>query len=110
MNIPAGLVRVKGVREDSYITAVAVKDPAVAGQPGCAAGTTTLTFNRVSSSGSRTDRDIMLPYGTWALYTGGWSGSTSSSIATADIIPLTNVVPTGMVSDNEVTLDPRAAG
>jgi hypothetical protein len=109
MDVPLGVVRINDLRRDRYVTAVNVGAPAVPGQPSCAEHVD-LTFSRISSSGSSEDRYILLPYGTWRLYTGTSSGSKSSSVSGSDIVPLTNVVTTGMVTGNQVTVDPRPAG
>jgi hypothetical protein len=109
MDVPLGVVVIKDLRRDRYVTAVNVGSSTVAGQPTCAAHVD-LTFNRISSSGSSEDRYLLLPYGTWRLYTGTSSGSKASSVSASDIVGLTNVVSTGMVVGNQVTVDPRAAG
>jgi hypothetical protein len=108
-NVGVGIVRVNGLQQDRYLTAVPIDVSAVPGQPACPAGKT-LNFGRLSSSGSESDRVIMLPFGTWALSYGTSSGSTSNAVPSSSIVPLTNVVPTGMVSSNQVTLDPRGLG
>lgn len=108
-DVQAGLVRIKDVRQDNYLTAVPVSTATLPGQPACPSGVT-LTFGRISSSGSKTDRVLLLPFGTWAIYSGTSSGSTSTQLPSPSIQPLTNTVPTGMVAGNQVTLDPRAAG
>jgi hypothetical protein len=107
--ILGNVVVIKDLRRDRYVTAVNVGSSTVAGQPTCAAHVD-LTFNRISSSGSSEDRYLLLPYGTWRLYTGTSSGSKASSVSASDIVGLTNVVSTGMVVGNQVTVDPRAAG
>jgi hypothetical protein len=109
MDVPLGVVVIKDLRRDRYVTAVNVGSSTVAGQPTCAAHVD-LTFNRISNSGSSEDRYLLLPYGTWRLYTGTSSGSKASSVSASDIVGLTNVVSTGMVVGNQVTVDPRAAG
>jgi hypothetical protein len=108
-DVAVGIVEVKGLRQDRYLTAVPINTSAVPGEPACPAGTT-LNFGRISGSGSTSDRVIMLPFGTWALSYGTSSGSTSTKVTSASIVPLTNAVATGMVFDNQVTLDPRALG
>lgn len=109
MDVPLGVVRINNLRLDRYVTAVNVGAPAIAGQPSCAAHVD-LTFERISSSGSTQDRYLLLPYGTWRLYTGTSSGSKAASVNASDIVPVTNVVTSGMVSGNQVTVDPRTAG
>lgn len=102
-----GIVRVKNVPRTSYVTAVSVAAPAVAGQPTCAVGMT-YRFDREATSGTgNSNRDLVLPFGTWRLYYGSSSGSTANIIAATNIEPLTNPAPTGYVLAGTVTLDPR---
>ncbi|MCS0498625.1 type IV pilus modification PilV family protein [Protaetiibacter mangrovi] len=111
MNVALATLQLKSIPVKNYITAVSVDTSAVPGEPGCAVSMT-YNFDRVGTNNSNSDRTIMLPYGTWKLYSSTTSGSTSSSAAIGQsaIIPLNNVVTSGMVSGNQVTLDPRVAG
>jgi DNA/RNA endonuclease G (NUC1) len=77
------------------------------------------TFARTQNSTSSETRTILLPYGTWKVYyttstsTGGSSGTGTSgwsSLNASQLTPKSNVVTSGMVSGNQVILDPRAAG
>ena len=58
-----------------YLTAISASTPGD-GDPGCAAGQT-LTFDKVPNVSSMT---LALPFGTWRLYYGSSSGSTSRPI------------------------------
>ncbi len=104
-----GVVRVNNVPRTSYVTAVSVATPAVAGQPTCTAGMTYRFEREATSGGGTSSRDLVLPYGTWRLYYGSTSGSTTTAITAANIQPQTNLAPTGYVSAGTVTLDPRPA-
>jgi len=106
-----GIVQVKSVPLTSYVTAVSVSSPVVSGQPSCTVGMT-YTFAREATSGSgNSNRNLVLPFGTWRLYYGNSSGSTTTAIAAANIAPQTNVAPpASYVSAGVVTLDPRTAG
>ncbi|WP_187264892.1 carboxypeptidase-like regulatory domain-containing protein [Homoserinibacter sp. GY 40078] len=107
-SVAMGIVRVNNLARNQYVTAVSVATATVAGQPTCEVGMT-YRFGRESSSTSTSSRDLALPYGSWRLYYGGSSGSTSNSFSASNIDPRTNVVTSGMVSGNTVTLDPRGA-
>ncbi|PZQ90463.1 MAG: hypothetical protein DI534_04455 [Leifsonia xyli] len=110
MSVPLPTLQVKSIPQKNYITAVSVDVQAVAGEPRCSVGMT-YTFDRLSSSSnSSSDRTIMLPYGTWKLYSSTTNNSTTGAIGQSAIIPLNNVVTSGMVTGNQVTLDPRTAG
>ncbi|MFT4029927.1 MAG: carboxypeptidase-like regulatory domain-containing protein [Protaetiibacter sp.] len=110
MSVPLATVKLSSIAQNRYITAVSVDTSAVSGEPGCSV-TMTYTFAQVNSKSSTTaDRTIMLPYGTWKLYSATSSGGTTTSLSASAITPLSNVVTSGMVSSNQVTLDPRAAG
>ena len=109
VNVPLASVQVKSIPQNRWVTAVSQNVSAVSGQPGCAVPMT-YTFANVSSSSSNADRTLLLPYGTWKLYTATSSGGTTTAIGQSAIVPLTNVVTSGMVTGNQVTLDPRAAG
>jgi hypothetical protein len=107
-----GIVRVKSVPRTSYVTAVSVASPAVSGQPSCAVGMT-YSFAREATSGSgSSDRDLVLPFGTWKLYySSSTTNPTQNAVTAANIDPQTNVAPrTAYVSAGTVTLDPRMAG
>lgn len=107
--VRSGIVRVNSIPRTSYVTAVSVSAPVLAGQPTCEEGMT-YRFGREASSGSGTSsRDLVLPFGTWRLYYGSSSGSTATAIPAAGIEPLTNVLTTDTVSAGTVTLDPRPA-
>ncbi|QNO37767.1 carboxypeptidase regulatory-like domain-containing protein [Protaetiibacter sp. SSC-01] len=108
VNVPLATVELKSIPQNRYITAVSQNVSVAAGQPGCAVAMT-YTFARISTSNSNSDRTILLPYGTWRLYTSTSSGGTSTSIGQSAIDPLSNAVTSGMVSGNQVTLDPRVA-
>lgn len=104
-----GVVRVNAVPKTSYVTAVSVAAGAVPGQPTCAVGMTYRFGQESTSGGGTSSRDLVLPFGTWKLYYGGSSGSTTTAITAANIQPQTNPVGTGYVAAGTVTLDPRAA-
>lgn len=109
-NIRMGVVKITSIPRNQFVTAVPVNVSSVPGQPGCAVGTT-LTFAQDSTSSStNADRLIALPYGTWRLYRGTSSGSTTTALGASGIQPQTNTVPTGMVSGNTVVVDPRVVG
>ncbi|NCT90868.1 type II secretion system protein [Cellulomonas sp. APG4] len=93
LDLPTGVVRVS-VPSNRYLTAVAVDDPDNE-HLGCATAAR-LDFGR--ASGTRT---VALPYGSWELYYGNSSGSTSTKIAAPAVLT------TGEVQGSVVTLDPR---
>lgn len=108
-NIRMGVVKITSIPRNQFVTAVPVNASTVAGQPACAAGTT-LTFAQVDSSSSNADRLIALPYGTWRLYRGTTSGSTTTALGQSSIQPQNNAIATGMVTGNTVVVDPRVVG
>lgn len=118
ITVPMGVLEVKNIQRNYYLRAVSVSTPAVAGEPGCDE-TMGYTFTRTQNSSASETRTILLPYGTWKLYyttstsTGGSSGTGTtgwSSLSASQLTPKSNTLTSGMVSGNQVILDPRAAG
>lgn len=109
VRIPVGVVTLNGLKANQYVTAVTAS--AAPGDPGCQ-NAQTLTFPVTTG----TSQVIALPFGTWTLYSGARSGSTTTNLVAANA---SNVVPNtrgsvnqqsvlGLVSwANTVTLDPR---
>lgn len=86
-----------------YVTAVYVGGGA--GDPGCGVGMT-YTFGTVLTSNAGTgSATLALPYGTWKLYRGSSSGSTTTLITSG-----ITVASNGTVTSGTVLLDPRSAG
>jgi len=104
-----GIVRVNAVPKTSFVTAVSVATGAVAGQPSCSVGMTYRFAQEATWGNGTSSRDLVLPFGTWRLYYGNTSGSTSTVIAASNIQPQTNIASTGYVGAGIVTLDPRPA-
>lgn len=85
-----------------FMTAVTATTPG-AGDPGCAAGQT-LTFPKLTGSSAT----LALPFGTWRLYYGTSSGSTSTALPSGWIGTITNGIINVLTSStSSVTLDPR---
>ena len=91
-----------------YLTAISASTPGD-GDPGCAAGQT-LTFDKIPSTSSMT---LALPFGTWRLYYGSSSGSTSTALPSSSgtVGTLTPISP-GTVNaitstTSSITFDPR---
>ncbi|MDR6971508.1 prepilin-type N-terminal cleavage/methylation domain-containing protein [Leifsonia shinshuensis] len=102
--INMGMVTVSGLAANTFITAVSRAPIAGTGDPGCSTGDV-YTFPKIPLAGSAT---IALPYGTWTLYTGTTSGSTSNTVPTSTIAFVTRGVATP--PQNAITLDPRTVG
>lgn len=102
-----GIVRVNNITKTHYVTAVSQATPVAPGQPTCAVG---MTYRFGKSTGTGTEsRNLVLPFGTWKLYTSTTDGGTTTAVTAANILPQTNLAPTGLVSAGTVTLDPRGA-
>ncbi|NMR20160.1 prepilin-type N-terminal cleavage/methylation domain-containing protein [Cellulomonas fimi] len=103
IDVPMGIVRVKGGGSGSYLKAVS--EAPFAGLPGCAA-TVTYTYGSVLSGAPTT---IALPYGTWKLYRGSSTSSMTSLVGPGEL----ELPPAGVPSRSEidpggvVRLDPR---
>ncbi|MBX3195630.1 MAG: hypothetical protein KF727_11115 [Microbacteriaceae bacterium] len=119
MPVPMGVVKVKVPDSNSrrYITAVQ-QGTSGSGNPGCA-DTTSYTFPRFTRDSTQY---IALPYGTWKIYAGNSSGSTSELLTDSRLEVEAAVIQPdgsgGLVQDalgnsgvnsstSVVTLDPR---
>ncbi len=100
--VPLGTLTLNGIGStlsSKYITAVTKSTPA-AGDPGCNASQT-LSFPVL---GTVTSVKLALPYGTWNLFYGNSSGSTTSAFTSG---MLTGQVGGTVVSGNAILIDPR---
>ncbi len=106
-SVPMGVVKLTGLTGSSGRFITAVYAGGGAGDPGCGyTAKPTYTFSDSAvSSGAAT---IALPYGTWKLYRGTSSGSTSTQLTGGIAVASTGVV-SGSGSATVVTLDPRVA-
>ncbi|MEZ5189583.1 MAG: hypothetical protein R2717_00960 [Schumannella sp.] len=119
MPVPMGVVRVKVPNDSSrrYITAVQ-QSTSGTGNPGCAT-TKSYTFPRFTANSTQY---IALPYGTWKIYAGNSSGSTSQLLTSSSLVVQASAVQLdgsgGLAQDvlgnsgvnsstSVVTLDPR---
>lgn len=98
--IPMGVVKVSGLTVNNYLTAVTNTTNPGTNDPGCSVAMT-YTFAKLTT----TSVTVALPFGTWNLYTGTTSGSTSSPIATTSLALQTP--GTTNPSLKTITLDPR---
>lgn len=92
--------------QGKYLTAISASTPGD-GDPGCAAGQT-LTFGKIPSVSSMT---LALPFGTWRLYAGSTSGSTSTPLPSGTAGTLTPIsagtVNAVTSTTSSITFDPR---
>lgn len=119
MPVPMGVVQVKVPNDSSrrYITAVQ-QSASGSGNPGCAS-TKSYTFSRFTANSTQY---LALPYGTWKIYAGNSSGSTTQLLTSSSLVVKAAVVQPdgsgGLVPDvpgksgvnsstSVVTLDPR---
>lgn len=90
-----------------YITAVTATAPSGSGDPGCALAQK-LTFPAVGTGVS--SLTLALPYGTWQLYAGSTSGSTTTPLPTGSSGVL-GLLTGGLLNSSggvkSITLDPR---
>jgi hypothetical protein len=102
--VPLGTLTLNGISslKGKYITAVTTSAPA-AGDPGCNAGQK-LSFPVLGTVSSTT---LALPYGTWNLYYGTASGSTTTAFSSS---LLAGQVGGVVGSGNSILIDPRVAG
>lgn len=101
LTVSMGLVTISSLTKNQYITAVEQSTgPTGTANPGCLVP---VTYKFSQNAG--TTRTIALPFGSWKLYTGTSSGSTSSAIA----IGRMTLSPLGQLatSGNIITIDPR---
>ncbi|KQR53788.1 hypothetical protein ASF88_02750 [Leifsonia sp. Leaf336] len=103
MPVASGVVKVSGLTVGRYVTAVSQSPVSGSGDPGCAISTPNLTFGPVTA----TTMTYVLPFGAWKLYTGTSSGSTTTSIPTTSMTPVTRAIVT---APSTITLDPRTVG
>ena len=104
LNVASGVVSVTGLAAGRYVTAVLQSPVNGTGDPGCATGTPNLKFGPATAGTMK----YALPFGSWKLYSGTSSGSTSTSIPTSQMVPVTRAILTA--SQATITLDPRTAG
>ena len=99
--VPLGTLTLNGISslKGKYITAVTTSTPAV-GDPGCNAGQK-LSFPVLGTVSSTT---LALPYGTWNLYYGTASGSTTTAFSSS---LLAGQVGGVVGSGNSILIDPR---
>ena len=99
--VPLGAITLNGISSLSgkYITAMTTSTPA-AGDPGCNAGQK-LSF---PVQGSVSTATLALPYGTWKLYYGTTSGSTTTAFSGGLLGGLLGGV---LQSGNSILIDPR---
>jgi type II secretory pathway pseudopilin PulG len=99
VNVPMGLVTVKGTAASQPISAV--QQAGTTPDPGCSLSNT-YNFGSILSSGKATT--LALPFGTYKLFYS--TNGTGTAVAAANI---TVTVPS-TISSNQVVLDPRVAG
>lgn len=99
-DVQMGAVKLSKLPKDQFLTAVTTNP--VNGDPGCAVGMK-LAFPKYSGDAST----IALPWGTWKLYAGTSSGTTTTalSLTTSNAAMVTN----GGVTGGVVMVDPRPA-
>lgn len=110
INVPMGVVNVKGGGGDGYLTAVSQPSVLLPGQPACAtAPATTMTYefgNVIPGSGS-SSINVALPYGSWKFYTRSGSSAPSTTALNAGRITRVTAGSPVDTSTGEFALDPR---